>query len=699
MEKPQDNADQNEAVQNGTSHNAAIEPAAFTPLASDGRRRRRRLTIASAAIALLVLVGALALWFTFASRALVVVTEPVDAQVELDGGLRFRLGDSWLVLPGDYRLRVSAPGYLPADEALAVTRDSARQVQVALTIMPGRLQVNTAVPGVLVELDGKPLGSAPATFSGIAPGEYQLRLRHPRYRLFEQTLQVRGRDLTETVDASLEPAWGELRIDSEPSGAQVQVGDLAAGTTPTTLQVLESGETVRISLPGYKTWEKHLSATPGTQQTHDKVVLQPADAVLTLTSSPAGARVTVDQQYRGQTPLTLDLEPGKSHRIALHLAGYKLHEQTLRLETGEDKALDLALAADLGRVRVSVTPANAELFVDGRKTALGDGVLSLPARPHTLEARLAGHTSVRRTITPKPGIEQQLSLTLQSAAQAQAAATPAQITAADGQVLKLFPPKTVTFTMGSSRREQGRRANEVQRDVVLERPFYLALTPVTNSQFKKFRSLHSSSHAGGSTLDLPDQPVVSISWQDAALYCNWLSEQEGLTPFYSIGAGKVTGTNPVSTGYRLPSEAEWEWAARDNNGVMAKFPWGEGFPPPAGAGNYADQSAASIVGRVLPGFNDGFKVSAPVSRFPANGKGLYSMGHNVAEWIHDFYGSEPSLGTRAQRDPLGPENGEFHVIRGASWRHGTITELRLSFRDYGVDKRNDVGFRVARYAR
>ncbi|HEY8386053.1 MAG TPA: hypothetical protein VIK82_07530, partial [Porticoccaceae bacterium] len=65
----------------------------------------------------------------------------------------------------------------------------------------------------------------------------------------------------------------------------------------------------------------------------------------------------------------------------------------------------------------------------------------------------------------------------------------------------------------------------------------------------------------------------------------------------------------------------------------------------------------------------------------------------------DYYGIEATLGTAPDTDTLGPEKGEFRVIRGASWRHGTLTELRLSFRDYGLDPRDDVGFRIARYAR
>ena len=72
------------------------------------------------------------------------------------------------------------------------------------------------------------------------------------------------------------------------------------------------------------------------------------------------------------------------------------------------------------------------------------------------------------------------------------------------------------------------------------------------------------------------------------------------------------------------------------------------------------------------------------------------MGGNVAEWVHDYYGTSVSLGSNIEVDPYGPNSGTYHVVRGSSWAHGSITELRLSYRDYSNESRDDVGFRIAR---
>ena len=104
-----------------------------------------------------------------------------------------------------------------------------------------------------------------------------------------------------------------------------------------------------------------------------------------------------------------------------------------------------------------------------------------------------------------------------------------------------------------------------------------------------------------------------------------------------------------------------------------------------------------LVAQVLSDYDDGHAATAPVGSFAANALGFHDMGGNVAEWTHDLYTVQPPA-TAVAVDPAAGGVGTVRVIRGSSWRHGGISELRLAYRDFGDIGRLDVGFRVARYA-
>jgi formylglycine-generating enzyme required for sulfatase activity len=126
------------------------------------------------------------------------------------------------------------------------------------------------------------------------------------------------------------------------------------------------------------------------------------------------------------------------------------------------------------------------------------------------------------------------------------------------------------------------------------------------------------------------------------------------------------------------------------------YPWGAEIPPPDRSGNYADVTAAGILPTTLVTYDDGEPVAAPVGRYPANAFGIFDLGGNVAEWVQDFYVPDVVESTERVDDPLGPATGTVHVIRGASWRSATVTDLRVAARGSGIDGRDDVGFRIAR---
>ena len=252
--------------------------------------------------------------------------------------------------------------------------------------------------------------------------------------------------------------------------------------------------------------------------------------------------------------------------------------------------------------------------------------------------------------------------------------------------------------MGSSRAEQGRRANEVLVPVTLTRPYFIGVNEVTNNEFLEFLASHDSGADIHPSLGGGENPVASVTWAQAAQYCNWLSSRAGLTPAYAEKFGEWVSVMPLTNGYRMPTEAEWVWAIRYAGLPNAqKFAWGEEMPPPDDSGNFADKAAEFVVPTVIPRYDDGFASTAPVGTFDPNRLGIHDGAGNVAEWVNDYY-SVPTPGiTQPVVDPLGPANGTTHVIRGSSWRHAGIMELRLSYRDYGTDARPDVGFRVARF--
>ena len=192
-----------------------------------------------------------------------------------------------------------------------------------------------------------------------------------------------------------------------------------------------------------------------------------------------------------------------------------------------------------------------------------------------------------------------------------------------------------------------------------------------------------------------DYPVVNISWYDAIRYCNWLSEKTGLSPCYTI-AGKEVSCDFTADGYRLPTEAEWEYAAR-SGGKRYRYSWGNGQP----SGNIADETVKKRFSEaeIWEGYYDGYVYTAPVGRFRPNEMEIYDMTGNVWEWCWDWY-NERYYVSSPNINPVGPLSGGSRVIRGGSWSY-IPRDMRVSYRgddspEYSYDL---CGFRLARTSR
>jgi formylglycine-generating enzyme required for sulfatase activity len=150
----------------------------------------------------------------------------------------------------------------------------------------------------------------------------------------------------------------------------------------------------------------------------------------------------------------------------------------------------------------------------------------------------------------------------------------------------------------------------------------------------------------------------------------------------------------------LPTEAEWEWAARfAGQAEPLVFPWSSDAAvvvPPSRAENLADIAAAALLPTSLHTYSDDFAVTAPAGSFAENVIGMHDLGGNVSEWVQDFYALDTAASQTTAVDPTGPGSGTYHIVRGPSWRSATLTDLRVAARSYERDGRDDLGFRIAR---
>ena len=595
-------------------------------------------------------------------------------------------------------------GYEPKTETLTLEMGKTVPLDIALQKLPPKsvnaiLDITSTPSGATVYLDGQRIGTTPLHKHPVDTGpngqkEIRIGVELDGYESDVQQVTLTG---GETLPWRVQlkkrperiPTLAPLEVTSTPAGATVFVNGSKIGNTPLREYQVDTGTngqkvvTLRMDLEGYEREVRQVPLRGGepasvTVRLKKRAVRIETKAVLDITSTPSGATVYLDGQRIGTTPLRgHPVETGargqKRVNVRIEHPGYKTRNTTLTLNGGQSRPLDVALEkiqqpGKTATLTITSTPSGGTVYLEGEEvgpTPLRDYKVSLSTRDRGKVRVIIGRKG-DAVHFPRP---KDLELTQNQHTswhfQEESLQQPGTRKPVDLDKMVLIPAGK--FRMGTEGLVGGA---EKPVHVVSLDAFYIDKYEVTLEEYEHF--LMATGHRPLPEDALPymptnKHPVVGVSWQDAMAYATW--------------AGK-----------RLPTEAEWEYAAR--GGLMDKhYPWGNKKP---------DSSLAN--------FGNTTFLPSVVGKYPANGYGLYDMAGNVSEWCldpweADFYANSP------QENPFaGPKSRDktihnfetekgMRVVRGGSSRtDATTLQVAVRQRSDAEKATINIGFRCARDA-
>ena len=354
-----------------------------------------------------------------------VTVHPEGAQVFVDGKLRGAAPCQLFDLaPGEHLLHVTAASCKPADEFVRL--DPGGYVQKTFSLAPekGLILIKTTPSGADVKYNGVSLGATPLLVTTLPSGQthvFDLALNGYQTRRIDvmsegRTPVVREEDLA--LDS------GTVDCKTDPPGATVLVNGIERGTTPVVLSHIPKGvAAITVKLAGYREETRELRLTPGERQTL-ALALKALPARLNVVSSPEQARVFLDDDYQGKTPVTLTSVVPGTHKLRVELPGHAPVTRTVTIANGAEETEEFKMASVLGRLEISTKPAGAKIVLDGKavgstKPQGGDAprsqiltIENVPAGEHAVLVHLNGYQDVSRKITVKANGTEQAFFTL-----------------------------------------------------------------------------------------------------------------------------------------------------------------------------------------------------------------------------------------------------------------------------------------------
>ncbi len=297
---------------------------------------------------------------------IVVTTKPEGALVACDGTVH---GPAPVTLtnlaPGDHLLTASRAGYREQRLTVTLAPDQRTAAELTLEVVTGLVLITTVPPGATVEINNANRGETPLLVTDLPFGSYRLKLTKTGLRPHEHDLTIDSRK-PKHIEISLASSSATIQLDSRPSGASVTLNGVDRGTTPCTLDQVPEGEaTLELTLAGCEPYRQTLRMQAGEQQTLTAPLKQ-IPAALSIVSLPAGARIYVNNQFRGEAPVNLaNLEPG-DYRVRAELEAHEPLARTVTLERAGKLTEEFRLTPNCGSIDVITAPAGVHVFVDGR---------------------------------------------------------------------------------------------------------------------------------------------------------------------------------------------------------------------------------------------------------------------------------------------------------------------------------------------
>lgn len=556
------------------------------------------------------------------SGFLIIDSEPQGAEVWLNNESTGEVTPfrRKLAIGDEVPYRLSLPLY--HDEAGMVTVDQPRkELQFALRPAFGSVTVTSTPSGALVFLDEKQVGQTPLTLDHIASGSHSLRFQAPQYAVERRNVSVADGQ-TANVAVTLAARFAEITVQA-PQGAVVTVDGDRKGSGTLSWRQSEGLCDIVVSMAGHRDARRQLEVVAGRAQTV-QLTPQPIYGSASVDSDLMDAEIWIDGKQYGVTPNVVERLLVGSHTLVLKKSGYADLQQQFSVEEGKEASLLVKLPA--GRsVQFTSEKPGMQIIVDGKKLGTTPLTAVVGIGHHSVSAMRGGDIIDVRD----------LDITSAGAPLTMAFRDFNHTFTVNGVQFTMVEVGGGTFTMGATS-EQGSDAWDEEKpahEVTLS-DYYIGQTEVTQALWEAVMGSNPSDSKGDNL------PVERVSWDDCQVFIQKLNQ--------------LTGKQ-----FRLPTEAEWEYAARGGRKSRGyKY----------AGGNNID-SVAWCDG------NSGNETH-PVATKQANELGIYDMSGNVLEWCSDWCGDYTSS---SQSDPQGSSSGSFRVIRGGCY-YNFARNCRVSYR-------------------